>query len=132
MSQKSFLICVPNITKEEFLEKFGRKIRKSNGDNPGCKFVLGDGPGDRLAQDFLKHLGVDPSAVTIFYRSDLPPNPHGYETTQVHDNNMRVRTMIYYTTEDIELGSSKFDLRVKIARKNFPEKKRIVTLYSET
>lgn len=117
---KSFLISIPPcITKEEFMIQFSRKIRKSNGDNPGCKFVLGDGLSDRLAQDFLKHLGVDPNNVTIFYRSQLPPNPHNFRTVCIHNNSIRLRTMVIYTTTDIEGGRKNFDLRIflrKISR----------------
>lgn len=102
--KRIYFICGhQDLTQEEFNENYARKIRNSNAYYPDCIYFVGDAPGcDRMAQDFLRKIGVSPERVTIFHRpSEVPENPHQCHTRVFPSTFAAIRAMITMSTHDI-------------------------------
>lgn len=92
-----------DITDAEF-EYYKRRIRIANAHNPNCTFILGDASGcDRLAQEYLRTIGVSPARITIYYKktSPTPVNKYNYKLCKCGDDNEKFSTMIYSSTDNI-------------------------------
>lgn len=82
MSRTFFISGHPDITAEEFRKHYEHRIRKYNAEYIDSKFIVCDeSEFDRMAQDFLRRIGVPPKSITIYHMSRRAPiNRHQYNT----------------------------------------------------
>lgn len=92
-----------DLTEEEFNIHYASKIRKSNAQSPSCGYILGDASGcDKLAQEFLRKIGVSPERICIHHvESKQPANKYKYNLHSHSTESARRNYMTHVSTSDI-------------------------------
>lgn len=100
--QRIYFISGPtDITGEEFTSNIARKIKKVNSQYD-CKFLVDESACGKLSQQYLRKIGICPTKITIYHRTDIAPeNKHNYRTKSFSTNIQKCVEATRMSTHDI-------------------------------